>query len=55
MTDCKCGSKPSLPTKVKGLTKGFVVQCSNLKCPAKSQRIGKQASVNAWDKQATEE
>lgn len=55
MTDCKCGSKPKTPTKVKGLNNGFVVKCSNPKCSAKSQRIGKQASVEAWDKLATEE
>ena len=55
MVNCKCCSKPNKPLKVKGLRDGFVVKCTNTQCPAKSQRISKQASMDAWDKLATED
>jgi hypothetical protein len=55
MRDCKCGSKPLEPSKVKGLNDGYVVKCSYLKCPAKAQRQGKLASIEAWDTLTEEE
>jgi len=55
MVDCKCGSKPSEPEKVQGLKSGYIVNCSNAECPAKSQRIGKQSCIEAWDELSTQE
>jgi hypothetical protein len=54
MINCKCGTKPNEPATVKGLTGGFLIKCSGKQCPAKSQRIGKQSTIDAWNKLAEE-
>jgi len=30
--NCKCGSKPLMPSKVKGLTNGFLIRCAKTSC-----------------------
>lgn len=52
--NCKCGSKAHAPTKVKGLKDGFVIKCSNARCPAKVQRVGKESCIERWNEMATE-
>lgn len=49
MKNCKCGSMPKPPEKVKGLKDGYLIECESSSCPAKAQRVGLAKCQNAWD------
>lgn len=50
---CKCGSQPLNPSKVLGARGTYILKCSNPKCPALVQRLGKNECMSAWNEMAT--
>lgn len=49
MINCKCGAKPKMPNRVKGIKNVFLIRCENSACPAKVQREGIDNCIDRWN------